>query len=101
MLVGTDSRITETGAEPHCRRVRASIEQARLKCDRVGPSDKHMFVSCQGKLSQYLAELGLSAAASFAICMIAVLPSGSRRGTPIAPVYRLPMPAPSCRYAQT
>ena len=60
-----------------------------------------MFVSCLGKLSPYLAEPGFSAAASFAICMIAVLPFGSRHGTPIAPVHRLPMTAPSCRSTQT
>jgi hypothetical protein len=60
-----------------------------------------MFGSCLDKLSQYLAEPGFSAAASFATYMIAVLPFGSRRGTPIAPVYRLPMTAPSCRSALT
>jgi hypothetical protein len=60
-----------------------------------------MFVSCLGKLSRYLAEPGFSAAASLAFCTLAVLRFGSRRGTPIAPVYRLPMTAPSCRSTQT
>jgi hypothetical protein len=60
-----------------------------------------MFVSCLGNLSRYLAEPGFSAAASFAICMMPVLPFGSRRGTPIAPVYRLPATAPSYRSTQT
>src|SRR5260370_18525786 len=103
MLVSTDIRISETGAGLHCRRGERTGEPskpAEMRSHRA--QRQHMFVSCLGKLSRYLVEPGFSAAASFAFCMIVVLPFGSRRGTPTVPVYRLPATAPtSCRSMQT